>query len=86
MAYKRLRVGTSAEGFEFGPDGYYHEYIADTVEDLAAIPLNGKGREKPRPGSTCLVTGTKDVYVLDAQGAWTILIEAETQQEEEGEG
>ena len=82
MAYSRLRVGGRDEGFEFDKDGYYHEYIADSVDDLATIPLNGTGRDKPRPGSICLITGTKDVYVLDPSRAWTILIEAETQEEE----
>ena len=84
MAVIRVRVGTREEGFDFDPvNGYYHEYIADAAEDLSSIPLNGTGVNKPRAGSLCLISGTKDVYVLSPARAWTILIEADPESSQE---
>lgn len=84
MSVVRVRTGTREEGFDFDPtNGYYHEYIADTADDLASIPLNGSGSAKPRAGSLCLIAGTRDVYVLSPARAWTLLIEADPESAQE---
>lgn len=76
MAYQRLRVGGVSDGFEFDKvNGAYHEYIADGYSDLATIPLDGTGIDKPRAGSKCLALDTANVYVLSPSGTWKLLIE-----------
>ena len=78
MAFSRLRVGSVSDGFEFDQtSGAYHEYIADAYSDIAGIPLDGTGIDKPRPGSKCLCLDTGSVYVLSPSGTWQLLIEGE---------
>lgn len=78
MAYSRLRVGSVSDGFEFDKtNGAYHEYVADAYSDLANIPLDGTGIDKPRPGSKCLTLDTANVYVLAPSGTWQLLIEGD---------
>ena len=78
MAYSRLMVGSVSSGFEFDQtEGAYHEYIADAYSDIASIPLDGTGIDKPRPGSKCYTADTRSVYILAPSGTWQLMIEGE---------
>ena len=66
-----------------GGDGYvkdslgtYHEFVCDDISDIQSLPTgNGEtSYERPRPGSTCVVTGAKSVYVLSNERAWVPLV------------
>ena len=46
-----------------------NEYVADTPADVANLP----DKKKTAPGSTCLVAGTGDVYIMNASGNWVQL-------------
>ena len=45
------------------------EFIADTTADVANLPDSNE----TAPGSTCLVAGTGDVYIMNASGNWVQL-------------
>ena len=45
------------------------EYIADTAADVANLP----NINETAPGSTCLVAGSADVYIMNASGNWVQL-------------
>lgn len=49
-------------------EAYVAELIADTVADLPNINVKNYAA-----GSTCLVTATKDVYILNTQKEWVVL-------------
>ena len=40
---------------------YVCEFVADSAEDIKNLPKTAY------PGSTCLITSTSDVYILNAQ-------------------
>lgn len=46
---------------------YVCEFVADSAEDIKNLPKTAY------PGSTCLVTSTSDVYILNAQKQWVKL-------------
>ena len=46
---------------------YVSEFVADTADDVKDLPTS------VYPGSTCLITSTSDVYILNAQKKWVKL-------------
>lgn len=46
---------------------YVSEFVADSASDIQNLPTN------VYPGSTCLITSTSDVYILNAQKQWVKL-------------
>lgn len=57
--------------------GTYNEYVCDNIEDIATLPTgkDDKSINRPRPGSTALVTSAGMVYVLSNEREWVVLIE-----------
>lgn len=49
---------------------YVTEFVADTEDDIATLPTSV---DKVYPGSTCIVTATANVYMLNNQGQWVKL-------------
>jgi len=49
---------------------YVSDFICDTVADIANLPTS---KNSVYPGSTCLVAGTSEVYVLNANYQWVKL-------------
>lgn len=43
---------------------YVTEYVADTAEDVAKLPIDSA------PGSTCVIIDTGDVYILSNEKEW----------------
>lgn len=43
------------------------DLIADSAEDINTLPLD------VNPGSTCLITSTKEVYIFNASKQWVKL-------------
>lgn len=42
-------------------------YVADTAADIANLPKTDK------PGSTCFVIATSDVYMLNTKQKWVLI-------------
>lgn len=45
------------------------EFVADTSADVSSLP----NKDEAAPGSTCLVAGSGDVYIMNASGNWVQL-------------
>lgn len=45
------------------------EFVADTAADVSNLP----DKTEAAPGSTCLIAGTGDVYIMNASGNWVQL-------------
>lgn len=74
--YSLLKIGGS--GYMVDEEGYYHEYVCDTVADINTLPTGvdmGQSKIKPRPGSTAVVTADSSVYVLANNRQWVLLLE-----------
>lgn len=58
-------------------DGVYTEFVCATISDIAKLPTgkNSDAVDRPRPGSTALVTAAAMVYVLSNEREWVVLIE-----------
>ncbi len=57
--------------------GTYIEYVVDNIEDVATLPT-GKDNpaiNRPRPGSTAVVTNAGMVYVLSNAREWVVFVE-----------
>ena len=75
---KLLKIG--GPGYMVDEDGYYHEYVCDTVADVSELPTGegiGKSRIKPRPRSTAVVADNASVYMLSNARKWGVLIKGE---------
>jgi len=48
------------------PSAYVTEFVADTIADVAELPVY----PSCAPGSTCIVTETSTVYMLSADNTW----------------
>ena len=46
---------------------YVSEFVCDTEDDIKNLPTE---KNKVYPGSTCLVTATSEVYILNASRKW----------------
>jgi len=46
-------------------EAYVTEFVCDTTADVANLPTKNCD-----PGSSCLVIGTSEVYVLNTQRHW----------------
>lgn len=71
-----LKIGGS--GYVVDEEGYYHEYVCDTVSDIATLPTGtdmGQSKIKPRPGSTAVVSENSAVYMLSNNREWGLLLE-----------
>jgi hypothetical protein len=58
-------------------EGVYTEYVCSTIADVQNLPT-GKGLntiDRPRPGSTAIVTSISAVYVLSNEREWVALVE-----------
>ncbi len=76
--YTIVKIGGS--GYVFDEEGYYHEYICDSVSDIASLPTGidmAQSKTKPRPGSTAIVSENSAVYMLSNNRQWKLLIDEE---------
>lgn len=48
---------------------YVNSYVADTVADVKNLPTDNS----VYPGSTCFITATSEVYMLNASKQWVKL-------------
>ena len=58
-------------------EGIYTEFICDEPADVLKLPTgaNSSSLDRPRPGSTAVITSTQEVYVLTNQRVWVALVE-----------
>ena len=49
---------------------YVKEFVAETEADVANLPTD---KSEVYPGSTCIVTETSNVYILNPQYQWVKL-------------
>lgn len=73
--YSVLKEG--GPGYIANGEGTYKEFVCDTIADIADLPTgaDGGGIDRPRPGSTAVVTAAAMVYVLSNERAWVVLVE-----------
>ena len=73
--YTILKEG--GPGYVANGEGVYKEYVCDTISDIATLPTGKEsgGIDRPRPGSTALVTAAASVYVLSNDREWVVLVE-----------
>lgn len=58
-------------------EGIYTEFVCDEPADVLNLPTgaNSNSLDRPRPGSTAVITSTQEVYVLTNQREWVALVE-----------
>jgi hypothetical protein len=58
-------------------DGVYTEYVCSTISDVQNLPTgkNSTSIDRPRPGSTAVITTSAQVYVLSNERQWVVLVE-----------
>lgn len=72
-------ISTLRQGGNYLVDdsGVYTEYVCDTIADVANLPTgkNAQNIDRPRPGSTAVITSAGSVYVLSNEREWVVLID-----------
>ena len=58
-------------------EGIYTEFVCDEPADVLNLTTgaNSSSLDRPRPGSTAVITSTQEVYVLTNQRVWVALVE-----------
>lgn len=78
--YSILRISGSLNGHLQDGDGRYVEFIADTADDISALPTGNESEPqivKPRPGSMAVCTGNRNLYILSNARVWVLFVEAQ---------
>lgn len=73
--YSILKTG--GDGYVRDDEGTYYEIICDNLSDIKTLPtgIGEESYDRPRPGSTAVITGARCVYVLSLEREWVSLVE-----------